>query len=108
MFTKFRISNPDSQYKDRSIQVYDTITLDYKARIAASLLERWGPVLAATDGESSDGRQKIRALTPEEIAQKACNIAEATMAEFEHRGWLINIPDMAEINKEKIPASTNR
>jgi hypothetical protein len=69
----------------------------WKARLATTLLERWGPVLAAADGEDSTGRQKIRDLSPEEIVAKACEIADLSVDEFRSRGWVIGLPSLAEV-----------
>jgi hypothetical protein len=44
------------------------------------------------DGETSSGHQKWRALTPQEIAERAIAIAEAVFSELENRGHVVFVP----------------
>lgn len=62
------------------------------ASFAALLIEKWGMVMAAPDGEDSAGRQKARALTPAEVVERACNTAEAAYATFRSKGWMVEVP----------------
>lgn len=72
--------------------IHGTKALQGTARLAATLIERWGLVAAEVEGEDSAGRAKIRRLTPDELVRDACNTAEAAWDEFEKRGWLLDIP----------------
>ncbi len=63
-----------------------------QAELAMTLIERWGMVAGDVDGEDSAGRQKIRLQTPDELIERACKTAEAAMAEFQQRGWMMAIP----------------
>ncbi len=56
------------------------------------LIERWGIVAAAPDGEDSAGRVKVRLATPEEIVARACQTAQIAMEQFAHKGWLLDVP----------------
>ncbi len=40
------------------------------------ICERWAMAVAMPDGEDSDGRAKLRLLTPQEVAERAVDIAE--------------------------------
>jgi len=58
-----------------------------------ALVERWGLVACVLDGEDSAGRQKMRVMTPEELARAACDTAEETWKQIEERGWTLAIPE---------------
>ena len=62
------------------------------ARMAENIVTRWAQVAAVPDGEDSSGRQKMRLPTAEELAVRACDIAEAVWLEFQKRDWLMALP----------------
>jgi hypothetical protein len=64
-----------------------------RARMASALIEKWGMVAAAHDGEDSAGRTRLRLMTPPEVVNRACDTAEYAYAVFEKRGWLHDVPD---------------
>ena len=47
-----------------------------EAKLAFSLLERWGMVAAAPDGEDSAGRSKLKLSTPDELVERAFAVAK--------------------------------
>lgn len=69
------------------------IILDQVASIAKEMAERWGMVAALPDGEDTSGRQKLRIMTPEELVERACTVAELLWLDFEKRGWTLDIPE---------------
>lgn len=73
--------------------IHRTFELPTVARLAASMAERWGMVAATPDGEDSAGRQKLRSLEPDELAERACLTAQALWSRFESLGWLVPIPE---------------
>lgn len=66
---------------------------DQIAQFAMHLMDHFG-VVAATDTDQCDpaGRAKLRLQTPEEVVTRACAIAELAYAEFEKRGWMLELP----------------
>lgn len=64
------------------------IELTTEARFAMQLIERWGMVDAAPDGEDKAGRSKLRLLDPIEVVDRACDTASFAMVAFTARGWL--------------------
>ncbi len=71
-------------------------TMEYalwKARMASTLIEKWGMVVGIPDGEDSGGRAKLRTATPEEVVATACSTAELAVDEFRKRGWTVTLPD---------------
>ena len=62
------------------------------AKFAMALSERWGIVACEIDGEDSAGRSKLRRLTPDELAQTACETASALWDQFNARGWMTEVP----------------
>lgn len=65
---------------------------NFKARMAAVLIEKWGLVATAPDGEDSAGRAKLRRLSPEELVQEAVSTADHAVEEFRRRGWMLEVP----------------
>src|SRR6185369_14411497 len=63
-----------------------------RATLAMALIERWALVAAKEDGEDSAGRQNPALTSPVELVELACQIADLTITEFEHRGWLLDLP----------------
>lgn len=61
---------------------------DMRARLAMTLIEKWGMVAATVaDGEDSAGRQRTRLLTPAEVVGRACETAERAVEEMHSLGW---------------------
>lgn len=74
--------------------IHETVHLNQEARLAMSLIERWGMVAAKPDGEDGAGRQKLTCLSPEEVVSKACSTVSAAMAEFRQLGWILDLPTL--------------
>jgi hypothetical protein len=88
------------QLKSPCIKIHDTEVWTLEARLAMSLVERWGMVAAAPDGEDSAGRAKGRLQSPEELVSRACRAAELVAAECRARGWFVEAPSWAEVEKQ--------
>ena len=73
--------------------------LQYEARLATALIERWGMVMGAVDGEDSAGRQKLALMSPEDVVARACDSAALAMKEFRNRGWILEVPTIDEARK---------
>lgn len=73
--------------------VVKTVEIATPAKMALDIACRWGIAAADADGEDTAGRQKLRSLTPDEIADKACRTAQALWSRFERLGWLVSIPE---------------
>ena len=82
----------------RKVVSHASHTPNWRARLATALVERWGLLTGAPDGEDSAGRMKVRLESPSEIAVRACDIADATIREFENRNWLDKMPSFAELS----------
>lgn len=62
---------------------------DMRARLAMTLIEKWGMVAATVaDGEDSAGRSRMRLLTPAEVVGRACETAERAVEEMHRLGWM--------------------
>jgi len=81
----------------KNVQVHETEIPNWEARLATALIERWGVVVADNDGEDAAGRSKLRLLSPQETVGRACDIAAAAVEQFRTRGWVVNLPTLAEI-----------
>ena len=95
-----------SEYKetftrDRFNLVHETShQLNYRARLAEILLGHMAVVV--THGEekytnSSDVEIKTSKFLPvEELANRACDLADAVVTQFEQRGWMIEVQQKLE------------
>jgi hypothetical protein len=98
----------EGAYGDRGMIAHEKRVLDQRAKIATAFAERWALVAAQPDGEDSAGRQKLRRLTAEELAEQACLTVEALYARFEQKGWILTGTEYADIIKaldEPVPES---
>lgn len=90
---EFKVIGNVITYEGARCHVWRSHHPNDKASFAMSLMEK-GMLAAMQDGEDSTGRQKGRALTAEEVAQKACDIADAAFNQFHDRGWMAVIPPL--------------
>lgn len=74
------------------VQVVNRLAPTFEGHIALKLIENWGLVACTDDGEDSSGRKKNRLLPPVEVAERACDIAEALMQQWRLREWLLDVP----------------
>lgn len=75
------------------IVIHETEQPIFQARLAIALVERWGMVSGAEDGEDSTGRAKGRRLTPQEVVDRACETAEKLTDAIRSRDWFTKIPE---------------
>lgn len=103
-----KISNGDvelivkdaDRYENKGIESMAIVSLKMandQARFAMALVERWGLVVGEPDGEDSAGRSKLRTLSPEELANKATAASAALYEKMDTLGWMIDLPDQAEL-----------
>ena len=79
-------------FRAAALNIAQAQMLNQEGAWMAHFIERWGLVASVPDGEDSAGRQKLRLPTPDELVTRAADIAAATWAECEKRGWLIELP----------------
>lgn len=88
-------------YKDwKGMQIQDLVMPDLRARMALEIAKTCGMSTAVEDDEDSTGRQKLRLLSPEEVALRAVNIAGDMYDEFVARGWLGTLPIIEDVKDE--------
>ena len=63
---------------------------------ALNLLERWSMVSGKDTHTDDNGHQHYRLLEPEEVVQRAFNIAEIAFKELRARDLLIELPSVEE------------
>lgn len=83
-----RVVGPNRRWPE----LHDTQALQPVALFAIQLIERWGMIAAAPDGEDSAGRAKMRLLASEEIVARACQTALIAFEQFAHKDWLLDLP----------------
>lgn len=77
----------------KRIVIHRTVELTEPAQLAAGIAERLALVAGVPDGYDEAGRQKFRAMSPEECASRACRIAQELFGEFKARDWLLDLPN---------------
>jgi len=87
------MSNLLRSYKTwKGAQLQDLVVPDIRARMAMDIAKHCSMMTATEDGEDSGGRQKIRLMTPWEVANRAVDIANFMYERFESLGWLAEAP----------------
>jgi len=87
------MSNLLRSYKTwRGAQLQDLVVPDIRARMALDIAKHCSMMTATEDGEDAAGRQKIRLLTPSEVANRAVDIANFMYERFESLEWLAEAP----------------
>lgn len=86
-----RVRTGRERYEHGDIQAVRTTLLDERGAFAADLIARWGMIAAVQDGESSNGRQKTRNMTPHEIVNHALAVAEIFFDEAGKHGMITEI-----------------
>jgi len=85
------------------VTIYQTEHAQFEARIATEFAQHYGMIAAIQDGEDSAGRQKLRLLTPSEVAERSIDTARLLVEGFRKQGWMLQVPDLAEVNKDTKP-----
>jgi hypothetical protein len=80
----------------RDFVIHDDEIHTAEARLAVTILGTIALAAAEPDGEDGMGRQKLKLLTPEAAAQRACDLAAQMFAEFRKRGWIVKGPSAEE------------
>lgn len=62
--------------------------LNLKAQLAISLIEKWGLVASKTDGETSNGGNRIVVMTSREMVGRALDTAERAIDDMTALGWI--------------------
>jgi len=78
----------------RNVKVWNREHPEIEAKIAFSLVERWGLVAGVPDGEDSAGRQKLRLATNQELVDRACNVAALLVNRCRSNDWIHVSPSM--------------
>lgn len=100
MTTQVAITEEFGRNSLKRITIHDTEVLGAEARLAVTLIERWGLVTGKIDGEDSSGRAVLKECSPSEVVQKACETADLAMKSFRERGWLVVAPDISELHRK--------
>jgi len=71
-----------------------------EAGFAMRLLERISANYFSISGEDSAGRQAVSILPPKEVVARVCDTADEAFKEFRVRGWMIDVPTLAELEDQ--------
>jgi hypothetical protein len=97
MTTQIQVVEDYGRNSAKRLFVHETESPNRKAVFACRIIERWALVAAKVDGEDSAGRAKLGVLPPAEIVKHACDTAQLAFAEFEKRGWMLQMPDISDL-----------
>lgn len=100
MKPELTIQSDYSRIGEPKLIQHERETLNLQARIALSLVERWGLVSAVPNAIHENGRQSIRLMSPGEIAERACETAERLIDAFYAKDWIALSPSWAEMVEE--------
>lgn len=98
--TGIRVIKTEEYGQERMI-IEATHVFGTRAAIAKDLMEHIAMAMGQVDGEDSAGRQKLRLMRPDEVAKRACEIADHLVDEFESRGWMVFVPDVERLTDEQ-------
>jgi hypothetical protein len=93
MKKEFRI--PDYIFKEDRLlgwKIIPSKVPNMTAQLAITMIEKFALVAGYPNGEDSTGRSILQLIPVEEVVQRACDIAESAMVEFEKRDWIIDYP----------------
>jgi hypothetical protein len=86
-------------YRHEPVSIYKKLAPNRKADLAERLISHFGVVAGTPDGEDSKGRAKVNLMPPAEVVQRACEIADLAIDEFDKRGWYLELPEPPEEKK---------
>jgi hypothetical protein len=90
--SKEEIVYQESTYREVPVvTIHSTEQPIAEARYAMQLAERFALIAGEDNGEDSAGRQKLRLATPDEVVQRACNIAHLMFTEIRDRNWMLPV-----------------
>lgn len=99
---EFKVVKP--RYYDEGdmpkVQLHDTEHPNFEGSLALALVEKWGMVQGTDGGEDSTGRAHITLMPPEEVVDRAVKVASLTAARLRKEGWMVNLPTIAEMEKQ--------
>lgn len=67
---------------------------DIRAKFALNLIQEWGKVPFAEDGEDSAGRQKAKRIDAAELVDTAVEAAELAFKVLFYKGWMVEMPPL--------------
>jgi hypothetical protein len=93
------------QYRETTHVIAQTVVPTARGNIALDLVRHLALAVCepTTGSEDSAGRQMVRLLSPAEVANRGCQIAEEIWLQFMERGWLMDVPP-PEYHNDKEPA----
>jgi hypothetical protein len=100
MAVKFYV---DEKYRNsrKEIVIHDEEHLTTEARVAISLVEKWGMIYANIEGEDSSGRQKFETASVSEVVKRACDMTESLFDEMRKRNWVPIMPNPFESKEQE-------
>lgn len=89
----------ESEGKTPHLVVHETEHLTVRGRAVLALLEKWGMVQGADNGEDSAGRAKIGLMPVQETVQRAVEMVNCAFKELEKREWILQAPTFSEMEE---------
>ncbi len=77
----------------RSAQMQNTSMPDMRGQFAIEFAKHYGMITGTLDGEDSQGRSRMRLLTPAEVVERAVAVADRLFDAIDANGWLHDVPE---------------
>jgi hypothetical protein len=83
-----------SRFESATLVREESIDLTWPARLAMTLVEKWGMVQASEEKvEGSDGRLTYQLAPTQEVVDRAIDMAEKTIEAIGEKGWYVDVPE---------------
>lgn len=98
---KYIVTDARARVLRKEVQLYETEMPSAEARFALEILSKVAIAVVTDAGEDAAGRQRMAPMPPDELVDRAFRIADYAFQEARRRGWMVQLPDLNEINEEK-------
>lgn len=72
--------------------------------LAIRFATHFGVIAATESGEDSQGRAKIALQSPQQVIDRACEMAQLLTDKMKANGWIVDLPDLPEEEPDLMPA----
>lgn len=82
--------------EQRSMMIHERDQVDMTGRLAIRLVEHFGVVAGKPGPEDSKGRSTLDLLSPDEVVDRAYDIAKSLVARLQYGGHIQQVPSMVD------------
>lgn len=93
-----------TRWGTNEVRLVKTWVPNETGELAIQFATHFGMVAAKIEGEDSGGRSKMELQSPDEVVDRACEMAELLVARLKKKNWIIDLPDLPDETAETPPA----